>query len=143
MKTKIKVRNIIQEAIDSLISGYKGSSLTDIFIIYDEENGELSIYDDEENILAKEIIDEQGNLRNDENDFTDILRSVVHEMSDEGLFSSLDIFTPFSVNLANEDFVIIEELATIDDDSVIRLDDDFLKRIDKEFDDFLDKLLKE
>ena len=45
------IKSTFQQAIDSLATDYKGSSLTDIFIVVDKESGEVAFYDDEENII--------------------------------------------------------------------------------------------
>lgn len=142
MKTKQEIQNVFSAAIESLSKEYKGSSLTDVFVLIDEDSGELSIFDDEENCVAKEIIEGWIDPSSEIN-YAAALKPVIKEMNDAGRFSSLEIYTPFSINLADEDFIVVEELLLIEDESIIRLEDDFLKRIDKEFDDFLDKLLKD
>ena len=53
------------------------------------------------------------------------------------------MYKPFSVNYADENMVVIEELLLINEESVVELSNDLLEKLDKEFDDFLDKLLKE
>jgi len=132
------------EAIRSLVDEYKGSSLTDIFVVVDEESAELSVYDDEENNVAKGIIQSWMECSEDSDiDYGTQIRAVIEEMDDENLFASLDVYTPFSINLADEDFIVKEELLSIEDDSIIRLENDFMDRMDKEFDEFLDRLLKD
>lgn len=142
MTAQQEVRNLFIEAINFLSTYYQGSSLTDIFVLVDEESGELSIFDDENNNIVKRIIKEWENPDR-EIHYAKHLRNVVQQMDDEDLFKSLEVYTPFSINLADEEFIVIEELLLIEDDSIIRLEDDFLKRMDKEFDEFLDKLLNE
>lgn len=145
MNTEKEIQNLFQDAISSLSEGYKGSSLTDLFVIVDEGCGELSIFDDEENIVAKSIITEWEHYDGGESnpDYATQIKSVITKMNDGGYFEKLDLYTPFSINLADEDFIVLEELLLIEDDSIIYIENDFLKRMDKEFDDFLDKLLKE
>jgi len=143
MNAEHEIRSLFQEAIDSLSTNYEGSSLTDVFVVIDEACGELSIYDDEENNIVKSIITEWENNAGKCIDYTSQLRLVIERMNNESCFSSLDIYTPFSINLSDDDFVVKEELLLIEDESVIHLEDDFLKRMDKEFDEFLEKLLKE
>ena len=143
MNTRSEIKNVFLNATETLSSQYEGSSLTDIFVLVDEESGELAIYDDEENCIVKEVINEWSEADGKEINYVKILRSVIQEMNNENLFSSLEVYTPFSINLADEDFIVLEELLLIEDESVIRLEDDFMKRMDKEFDDFLNKLLNE
>lgn len=143
MSTNQEIRDLLQKAVDHLSSNYSGSSLTDVFILIDEACGELSVYDDEENNIVKGIISDWENNAGNDIDYARQLRSIVDKMDKDGNFQKLEVYTPFSINLADEDFVVIEELLLIDDDSVIHLENDFMKRMDQEFDDFLDKLMKD
>lgn len=138
----IEISKALTEAIDNLTEAYQGSSLTDIFFVVDRESAELSIYDDEENLLAQRIIDAWMNI-SDNKQITKQLRRVVENFDKDNKFEKLDVYKPFSISISDENFVIQEELLTIEDDSIIKLDNNFLDRMDKEFDDFLDKLLKE
>ena len=144
MEAKLEIRNLFLKAIEILSNQYEGSSLTDIFVLVDEESGELLIYDDEQNCHVKGFIDSWASRENDkEINYAKVLRTVVQEMNKENLFSSLEVYTPFSINLSDEDFIVLEELLLIEDESIIRLETDFMKRMDKEFDEFLARLLKD
>lgn len=139
-----EISKVLSEAINALNEGYKGSSLTDIFLVVDKDSGSLSVFDDEENLLSQAIIETWASEEDDDNIIiTRQLREVVEEFDMENKFDTLDIFKPFSISFADENLIVLEELLVIEDDSVIRIENDFLSRIDKEFDDFLDKLLKE
>lgn len=143
MNAKQEIRSLLQTAVNDLSNNYNGSSLTDIFILIDDACGELSVYDDEENSVAKGIIADWENNAGKDIDYVGQLRAVVNKMNDDGCFQSLELYTPFSINLADEEFVVTEELLLITDDSVVHLEDDFMKRMDQEFDDFLNKLMKD
>lgn len=135
------VYKTILEAINNIDNSAYYSSLTDVYLVIDYSSGELIIYDDEHRIVAQNIINSWSDLS--EKTITRQLRSALEELDNKSEFDKLDLFKPFSVNLADNDFVVLEELLLIDDDSLIRLDDDFMKQMDKEFDDFLDRLMKE
>lgn len=137
-----EIVSALTEAVNSLKEDYAGSSLTDIFFIVDSDTGELSIYDDEENLLSQVLIESWAESE-DEPKVQEILSQVVTKFDEEHRFDSLDLYKPFSISIADENFIVKEELLVIEDDSIIRLENDFMERIDKEFDDFLDKLLKE
>lgn len=137
-----EISKVLTEAINGLNEGYAGSSLTDIFLVVDKDSGSLSVFDDEENLLSQ-IIVEAWASEDDDLVIARQLREVVEQFDMDNKFDTLDVFKPFSINLADENLVVQEELLVIEDDSVIRIENDFLSRIDKEFDDFLDKLLKE
>ena len=136
-----EIYELLSQAVNTLSENYKGSSLTDIFLLVDEDSGELSVYDDEQNRIIDGIIKEWQD--SDNIDYADDLKTVIRKMDDNSKFNSLDVYTPFSINLADEDFIVTEELLLIEDDSIVRIEDEFLKRMDKEFDEFLDRLMKE
>lgn len=139
------IKSTFQEAINSLSEGYKGSSLTDIFITVDKESGEVSFYDDEENKVAEIVVFDWVNKVDGLSDETVIavLRDVAEQLDNEDLFSSLELFKPFSVNYADDNLEVIEELLLISEESAIKIDNDLMEKFDREFDEFLDKLLKE
>lgn len=137
-----EISKALTDAINSLNKEYAGSSLTDIFLVVDKDSGSLSVFDDEENLLSQ-IIVEAWASEDDDQIIARQLREVVEQFDMDNKFDSLDVFKPFSINIADENLVVQEELLVIEDDSIIRIENDFLSRIDKEFDDFLDKLLKE
>lgn len=139
------IKSTFQEAINSLSEGYKGSSLTDIFITVDKESGEVSFYDDEENKVAEIVVFDWVNKVDGLGDeaVIAVLRDVTEQLDNEDLFSSLELFKPFSVNYADDNLEVIEELLLISEESAIKIDNDLMEKFDREFDEFLDKLLKE
>ncbi|MBS5797423.1 MAG: hypothetical protein KH100_06415 [Dysgonomonas mossii] len=139
------IKSTFVEAIDTLSKDYQGSSLTDVFITVDKESGEVAFYDDEENKVAEIVIfdwvDKVEELSDDK--VISILREVTEDLDKEEMFSSLDLYKPFSVNYADDNLEVIEELLLINEDSTIKLDNDLMEKFDREFDDFLNKLLNE
>lgn len=144
MATRVynEIASALTEAINSLKEDYAGSSLTDIYMVVDKDSGELSVYDDEQNLLSQIII-ESWIEQEDDSRIVKALGEVVRQFNEDGRFDSLDTYKPFSVSFADENFIVQEELLVIEDDSIIRIENDFMERIDKEFDDFLNKLLNE
>lgn len=142
-KTFSLLKQTITEAVENLSASYQGSSLTDIFITVDKESGEVTVYDDEENSVAKIVIYEWiNNTDLDDVKISSVLRTVIDNLDDNDVFKSLEMYYPFSVNYADENMTVIEELLRLDDDAIITIDDDLLSKFDKEFDDFIDKLMK-
>lgn len=139
------IKSTFQQAIDSLSKDYAGSSFTDIFITVDKESGEVAFYDDEENKVAEIVVFDWVNKVDELSDehVISILRGVTEQLDNEDMFSSLDLYKPFSVNYSDDGFEVIEELLLINEDSAIKSDNDLMEKFDREFDDFLDKLLKE
>lgn len=139
------IKDTFIKAIDVLAKDYQGSSLTDIFITVDKESGEVAFYDDEENKIAEIVVFDWVNKFDNLSDekVISILRNVTEELDDNEQFSSLDLFKPFSVNYADDNFNVIEELLLINEDSIVKMDNDLLEKFDKQFDEFLERLLKE
>lgn len=136
------ISSILTEAIENLAQNYRGDSLTDIHLFVDSNSGELSVYDDEENLITQSTVESWLEI-DDHDDINRHLRIALEKLNDENKFEALDIYKPFSVNLVDEDFIVQEELLLIEDDSTIRLENDFLERMEREFDEFLEKLLKD
>ncbi len=139
------IKATFQQAIDALATDYKGSSLTDIFVVVDKESGEVAFYDDEENKISEIVVFDWVNKVDDPEDeeIISTLRTVTTQLNDEDMFSSLDLYKPFSVNYSDDSFSVIEELLLINEDSIEKIDNDLMEKFDREFDAFLDKLLKE
>ncbi|GAB6007456.1 hypothetical protein FACS1894179_07680 [Bacteroidia bacterium] len=139
------IKATFQQAIATLATDYNGSSLTDIFIVVDKESGEVAFYDDEENKVGEIVVFDWVNKVDELEDETiiSVLREVTTQLDDEDMFSSLDLFKPFSVNYSDDSFSVIEELLLINEDSIVKIDNDLMEKFDREFDEFLDKLLKE
>ncbi|MEG1586239.1 MAG: hypothetical protein RR346_05135 [Bacteroidales bacterium] len=119
-------------------------SLSDLYVGVGFDDLSLSVYDDEEGLLAQCNIDEWAELKVDPDTFevnvAAILKRVLHGKEITEALEALDVIRPFSVVMVNEDFEQKEELFRLDDNIVV-LEDDFLKNLDKELDDFLQKLL--
>ena len=137
------IRGAFREAIEK-IGADETVAITDIYVCIKYDELLLTIYDDAENILLQTTLDEWNELKEDQEntDATaiDTLKKALDTDEMRKAFESLDLITPFSVILINEDHEQITEILTIDKDLLI-LDNDFLKNIDQELDDFLDKLM--
>lgn len=143
--TSTLIKDTFKQAIDSLAKDYQGSSLTDIFITVDKESGEVAFYDDEENKIAEIVIfnwvDKVDELSDKK--VISVLREVTEQLDKEDVFSSLDLFKPFSVNYADDNLIVKEELLLISEDSIVKIDNDLMEKFDREFDEFLERLLKD
>jgi hypothetical protein len=139
------VKDLFVEAI-AKVKDNGNISLSDLYVNVGFDDLTLSIYDDEENLLAQANIDEWAKLKEDPETFDEnIISSLKNVLSEDEIYNqldSLDVIRPFSVVLVDDDFEQKEELLRLDDNVVV-LEDEFLKNLDKELDDFLDNLLKD
>lgn len=145
-----KVQSVIETSftngLGKLAADHSGNLISDLYIQVDQESGEVELYDDEEHLIEKVIIFDWVKSEEQEDAFyakiIPILKAVLTGMATKNLFMDSRLLKPLSVSLTDEDFVVIEELIFLDDDT-LRIDDPLLKDLDKDLDDFLDELLSD
>ena len=134
----------LRKAINDMAKKYitaETAMVTDFHIYVNGDNGTLTIYDDDDNSLARVHIKEWENVH-DEKLFEKVLRGELAKMQKEGIFESINIVKPYSFVLVDEDKEAIVDLLYIDDDTLI-LSEDLLKGFDEEMNDFLKHLLED
>ena len=135
---------MLQNAITKMASKYisaEESNVTDFHLKVNGENGELTIFDDDDNTLARVHIKEWEDEHNEEV-YEKELQNVLTKMHREGAFDSLNIVKPYSFVLTDEDGQSIVDLLIIDDDTLI-LSADLLEGFDEEMNEFLKHLLED
>ena len=145
-----KIQSILEEtfttAVKKLTSNESGSFYSDLFVQADPESGEFQVYDEEEKLLEKTIIFDWVDCQCEADLFNKqvatILKSVLTLLVAKDIFDHPNLMKPFSVSLTDEDFVVVEELLFLDDET-LRLDDPLLKDLDADLDDFLENLLSD
>ncbi len=139
-QTRESLRNAINDMVKKYITA-ETAMVTDFHIYANGDNGTLTIYDDDDNSLARVHIKEWENVH-DEKLFEKVLRGELARMQEEGIFESINIVKPYSFVLVDEDKEAIVDLLYIDDDTLI-LSEDLLKGFDEEMNDFLKHLLED
>ncbi|MCE5227514.1 MAG: hypothetical protein LLG05_16850 [Porphyromonadaceae bacterium] len=145
-KVQAVIETAILSAIDKVAINESAGFISDLFLQADPESGELQIYDDSEKLLDKIIIFDWINNSEDEETFNKRVsvpaKAALTALANKGVFDRDYFMKPLSVTLTDDDFVEIEELLFIDDDT-LRVDDPLLKDLDSDLDDFLTKLLSD
>lgn len=139
-QTQESLRNAINDMAKKYITA-ETAMVTDFHIYANGDNGTLTIYDDDDNSLARVHIEEWENVH-DEKLFEKVLRGELAKMQKDGIFESINIVKPYSFVLVDEDKEAIVDLLYIDDDTLI-LSEDLLKGFDEEMNDFLKHLLED
>ena len=139
-QTQESLRNAINDMAKKYITA-ETAMVTDFHIYVNGDNGTLTIYDDDDNSLARVHIKEWENVH-DEKLFEKVLRGELARMQKEGIFESINIVKPYSFVLVDEDKEAIVDLLYIDDDTLI-LSEDLLKGFDEEMNAFLKHLLED
>jgi len=126
----------IKESLTNYESKEENNSLGDLYLYHDEEDNSLVVYDDTDHILNRvQLPDDQiFNL-------VHTMRQVLQQAGKEGLFDRSYIDKPFTVSLVDKDFIVLEELFFLDDDT-IKINDAIWKNIEKDLDNFIENLLQ-
>lgn len=134
----------LQEAIKEMAKRYvtaEETAVTDFHIKVNDETGQLTVEDDDSNILArvhiKEWEGEQDRAQQEKE-----LRGLLGKMHNEGCFDSLNIAKPYSFVLTDDDDLSIVDMLIVDDDTMM-LSEDLLEGFDEEMNEFLKHLLEE
>ena len=102
------------------------------------------IYDDDDKVLARTIINEW--VEYDSDDFyavvEPILRAELEALKATGLLEKLSLMKPYSFVLVDEEKETVAELLLVDDEETLLLNDELLKGLDEELDAFLKDLLE-
>ena len=144
MSLSRETQEMLQNAITKMATRYisaEESNVTDFHIRVNGDNGELTIFDDDDNTLARVHIKEWEGEHN-EAVYEKELQNELAKMHKKGAFDSLNIVKPYSFVLTDEDGQSIVDLLIIDDDTLI-LSTDLLEGFDEEMNAFLKKLLEE
>ncbi len=150
MKLSSHSHSLIEQTLRTVLEVFPASkeqlAVTDIHIQPRYDSGELIIYNDDDEELARTVIEEWA-----ENEFTDdqfyaeaesLFRDILKSWQEKGKLDRLSIMKPYSFVLVDDEKETIAELLLIDDDTMM-LSEDLLKGLDEELDDFLKKLLEE
>lgn len=133
----------LKEAVARYVGETENTSVTDIHLQPRQDSGELLIFNDDDEELARTIIDEW--VDNSSEDFyiqvENILRSELLMLKEEGVFDNLILIKPYSFVLVDDEKETIAELLMMDDEDTLLLNGELLKGLDEELDTFLEKLL--
>ncbi|MDE6348528.1 MAG: hypothetical protein K2L60_07730 [Bacteroides sp.] len=133
----------LKKAIAPYTCGGEPTIVTDIHLQPTQHSGELSIFDDEDKVLAHTTIKEWTGYEG--NNFYEnaerILSTLLCNMKSAGAFDKLTILKPFSFVLVDKEKETIAELLLMDDDTLL-LNEELLKGLDEELDSFLKELLE-
>ncbi|MDR1623353.1 MAG: hypothetical protein LBS04_00020 [Tannerellaceae bacterium] len=145
-KIQSVIENTFTSVIKKLTKNESANPICDLYAMADAESGELQIFDEEENLLEKVVIFDWVNSKEDDDTFNKkvaaLVKTVLTTLASRNMFDRPCFLKPFSVNLVDDNFIEIEELLFIDNNT-FRLDDPLLKDLDAELDDFLNHLLSD
>ena len=143
-KTRAAISSSIREALCRYVSEDENTVVTDIHLQPKQDSGELLIFNDDDEELARTIIDEwvECDSENFIAEVEPLLRSEIVTLSDQGYFEKLSLLKPYSFVLVDDDKETVAELMLVDDEDTLLLNDELLKGLDEELDAFLKELLE-
>ena len=127
------LENTIREATDKYRNSCEQTIVTDFHLQANSNSGELTIYNDDDEVLA------DGENFNDE--VERLLSTLLNEMKSKGTFDEVTVLKPYSFVLVDDEKETLAELLLMDDDTLL-VSDELLKGLDEELDEFLRKLLE-
>lgn len=139
--------SLLEETLKKAICKYTGSCnqaiVTDLHLQPNQNSGEFSVFDDEDEELARTTIKEWTGYEGDAfyENVERIFSTLLNDMKNEGTFDSINILKPYSFVLVDDEKETVAELLLMDDDTLL-INDELLKGLDKELDDFLKDLLE-
>ena len=138
------VVSCIQKALDKYVSGNGTHVITDIHLQADMESGQLVISDDDDAVLAEQLIPEWESA-NPENFYVDAeiaLKRALNQLRDQGTLETVKILKPYSFVLEDSAKETVAELLMMDEEETLFLNDELLKGLDEELNTFLKDLLE-
>lgn len=130
------LESAIKKSIRKFSEQNSENILSDLYLFFDDEELTLHFYDDMDNEL---FFVQLENVTEEE--LKNTARFVLHQLEKEHYFDKDYIFKPFSVSLIDKEFMVLEELIFVDDDT-LKLEDNLLVNLNKELDDFFKDLMK-
>ena len=118
--------------------------VTDFHFQVNSESGNLTIFDDDDNVLATAHITEWEKFHQEDcyEVIENELRKLLNEIQKEGVLDNMNVPKPYSCLLVDDDKETIVDLLYVDDETYI-ITNDLLEGFDKEMDEFLRYLLEE
>lgn len=137
------IASVIQEALKKYAS-VERSVVTDIYLQPNMLSGELSVFDDDDELLASAVIAEWENANPEEfqSGCELALKKVLNQLLVDGEFASLPIMKPYSFVMVDSEKETLAELLIVDEEETMFLNDELLKGLDDELNAFLKDLLE-
>lgn len=148
MKLSAQSYSSILVALKKALGRYQSDKdahfVTDIHLQPLSESGELVVYDDDEQVLARTTVQDWVDCVA-EDFYASVelhLKQALEELRKEGTLDRLGIMKPYSFVLIDDDKETVADLLLMDDEETMLLNDELLKGLDEELDAFLKELLE-
>ena len=135
---------VIQDALKKYASMEGKSVVTDIYLQPNMQTSELSVFDDDDELLASAVIQEWENANPEEfqSGCEQSLKKVLNQLLSEGAFAALPMMKPYSFVMVDAEKETLAELLMVDDEETMLLNGELLQGLDDELNAFLKDLLE-
>ena len=143
-QSKASVIACIKEAVSRYMNDEMDEMVTDIHMQSKQDTGELVVYNDEDEELARTIVEDWVDYPGEDFEMESerILKHVLNGLNSEKYFDQLKIMKPYSFVLVDDDYETLSELLLIDDEETMLIDEGLMKGLDEDLNQFLADLLK-
>lgn len=111
----------------------KKPSTHDLFVMYSEDKQEVFLFDDQDRCLS------QKTFQPENISLLKLLRDATKRLNDKGFFYQSCFEAPFNLSIVDEEFNVINEVLTIDDD-LININSPLMPDLDEELEEFFNSL---
>lgn len=138
------IASLIQQALKRYTTAGGKNVLTDIYLQPDMATGELSVFNDEDELLGSLVVKEWADVNPEEfyGGCEVALKKVLNQLSAAGDFQSVSILKPYSFVMVDASKETLAELLIVDEEETLFLNDELLKGLDDELNAFLKDLLE-
>ena len=143
-RSKASVIACIKEAVSRYMNDEMDEMVTDIHMQSKQDTGELVVYNDEDEELARTIVEDWVDYPGEDFEMESerILKHVLKGLNSEKYLDQLKIMKPYSFVLVDDDYETLSELLLIDDEETMLIDEGLMKGLDEDLNQFLADLLK-
>lgn len=138
------IASALKEAVSRYAAKNDTSVVTDIHLQPKQDSGELVVFNDDDEELARTVITEWVDYDEDNfySEVEPLLCAEVTSLKNKKALDNLCLMKPYSFVLVDEEKETISELLLIDDEDTLLLSEELLKGLDEELDAFLKDLLE-
>lgn len=114
--------------------------ISDLFVRVSTTTGEVALYDDDDSLLASQVLFSWITNEPISSEMIALLHQVVARLERHDYWTQESFVRPFSIELVGEDFSVIEHLLFVDDD-LVQISRPLLEGLDEDLNKFLSNLL--
>lgn len=147
MSQNNQTQQVLGDGFGKVVRQYPAGSenviMTDILLQANAENGQFSIYDDDDNEIFSSVVEEWAGNTSEE--FYAEVGKTLRDYIQANLaqLENLALIKPYSFILIDDEKETVCELHLVDDKLIVVDSTALMQNLDKDLDDFFERLMKE